>query len=612
MKKMSSISILVLSTILLAGCKGSVCDLGVFPFPYACDDFSPHAPTPTLGYGIKTLQFSWPVAINAEFYRLYENPDGVSGYTQVGSDITGTNVDHPIALHRRLNASYIVAACNGISGCTDSAPLSVSANLVEAIGYAKASNTEADDQFGSALALSADGTTLAVGAPYEDSAAAGTGTGGNQADNSAFNAGAVYVFTRVGSAWSQQAYIKASNSGTNDYFGIAVALSADGNTLAVGAYGEASGATGLNGAQLDNSVGIAGAVYVYTRITIPGQLFWDLEAYVKASNTGAGDYFGFALALSADGNTLAVGAPGEASAATGINGDQTDNSANAAGAVYVYTRSASAWSQQAYVKATNTGASDSFGLTLALSADGHTLAVGSLYEDSAAGGVNGDQADNSATNAGAVYVFIRSGTNWSQQAYVKASNTGAGDNFGFALALSADGNTLAVGAFGEDSAATGIGGNEGDDSSADSGAVYIFIRSGTSWSQQIYVKASNTGSGDWFGDAVALSADGNTLAVGAPVEASGATGIGGNEADNSAGGSGAVYVFTRNGVVWSQQAYVKASNTASVDYFGAALALSANGATLAVGAQGESSATAGIGGDQSDNTAANSGAVYLY
>jgi trimeric autotransporter adhesin len=238
--------------------------------------------------------------------------------------------------------------------------------------------------------------------------------------------------------------------------------------------------------------------------------------------------------------------------------------------------------------------------------------VGAPFEDSSATGIGGEQADYSAGGSGAVYVFTRSGSTWSQQAYVKASNTGALDRFGWSVALSADGSTLAVGADFEDSGATSIGGDQVNNSTADSGAVYVFIRSGSTWSQQAYVKASNTGAGDYFGSSVALSADGSTLAVGAYNEDSSATGIGGDQADNSAGDSGAVYVFARSGSTWSQQAYVKASNTGEGDSFGISVALSADGSTLAVGAYGEDSSATGIGGDQADNSAAESGAVYLY
>jgi hypothetical protein len=305
-----------------------------------------------------------------------------------------------------------------------------------------------------------------------------------------------------------------------------------------------------------------------------------------------------------------VGARGEDS--RGIGGDQADDSTTDAGAVYVYTRSGTTWSQQAYVKATNAGAGDAFGASVALSADGSTLAVGASEEASAATGIDGNQANNSAYGAGAVYVYTRSGLTWSQQAYVKASNPDALDLFGGSVALSTDGSTLAVGAWGEDSVATGIGGKQLNNAAGNAGAVYVYTRSGPTWSQQAYIKASNSGAGDFFGDSVALSADGSTLAVGAPGEASAASGIGGNQASNSASGAGAVYVFTRSGTKWRQRAYVKSPNPGEVDYHGDSVALSADGSTLAVGVSGEDSAATGIGGSQYDDSAGGAGAVYVY
>jgi hypothetical protein len=154
-----------------------------------------------------------------------------------------------------------------------------------------------------------------------------------------------------------------------------------------------------------------------------------LIGYFKASNTDGDDAFR-RVSLSGDGNTLAVGAVGEASNATGVDHaqdpdddlDQGDNSAPGAGAVYVFRRDAQGiWSQEAYVKASNTDAGDAFGTSVSLSADGSTLAVGTDGESSSAIGIGGNQGDNSAPAAGAVYVFRRVGDTWSQQAYVKAS-----------------------------------------------------------------------------------------------------------------------------------------------------------------------------------------------
>jgi hypothetical protein len=131
-----------------------------------------------------------------------------------------------------------------------------------------------------------------------------------------------------------------------------------------------------------------------------------------------------------------------------------------------------------------------------------------------------------------------------QQAYVKASNSGDHDNFGYSVAISGD--TMVVGAAAEDSAATGIDGDQSDTSAAVSGAAYVFTRSGSTWSQQAYLKASNTDAGDQFGYSVAI--DGDTIVVGANGEDSTASGVDGNQADNSGLSPGAAYVFTRSGV----------------------------------------------------------------
>ena len=133
-----------------------------------------------------------------------------------------------------------------------------------------------------------------------------------------------------------------------------------------------------------------------------------------------------------------------------------------------------------YFKASNTDSDDLFGGSVAMSADGNTIAVGPIVEASGATGVKGPQADNSALAAGAVYLYRFDGTDWYQQAYLKASNTDAGDTFGSSVALSADGNTLAGGARGEDRRANGVEGNQADNSSEDAGAVYLLTEEPTS------------------------------------------------------------------------------------------------------------------------------------
>lgn len=480
--------------------------------------------------------------------------------------------------------------------------------------YIKASNPGVDDQFGGSavllgvsVALSGDGATLAVGSRLEDSAA--TGIDGDQDDNSARNAGAAYVFgLAANGGWRQDAYVKASNSGPGDQFGFAVALSDDGATLAVSANLEDSAATGVNGDPHDNSMENSGAVYVFRR----GDEGWRQEAYVKAFNTGEpedGDNFGYALGLSADGNTLAVGATGEDGSGASANGDGSDNSARGAGAVYVFVREGGDWTQQAYLKASNADATDLFGVSIAISDDGNTLVIGALDEDGSSSGVNGPD-DNDSRGSGAVYVFAREGTQWHQQTYLKASNASGNDAFSM-VALSGDGNTLAVASFDEDSNDTGVGADQSDDSSEDSGAVYVFSRDGGSWTQTAYIKPSNTSPFDQFGTRLFLNRDGSVLAVGAPLEDGSASGVNGSQ-DNLADEAGAVYLFRRTGVEWRQTAYLKAPASEIYDEYGANVVLDDSGEIVAVGVRVEDGGAAGVGGDQSDNSVRDSGAVFVH
>src|SRR6266478_2694898 len=351
---------------------------------------------------------------------------------------------------------------------------------------------------------------------------------------------------------AQQAYIKASNTESNDAFGWSVAISGD--TMVVGAHDESSNATGVNGNQSDNSSSHSGAAYVFVR----SGTNWSQQAYLKASNPGFHDWFGYAVAISGD--TIVVAAPFEDSNTTGVNGNQSNNNATDSGAVYVFVRNGTNWSQQAYLKASNTGPGDEFGSAVAISRD--TVVVGAEGEDSNVTGVNGNQSNNSASYSGAAYVFVRSGTNWSQQAYLKASNTRAAAEFAGTVAVSGD--TIVIGSGEESSNAIGVNGDQSNTNAPDSGAAYVFVREGTSWSQQAYLKASNAEAGDQFAKG---AVSGDIVVVGAVSEPSNATGVNGNQNDNSAPIAGAAYVFVRSGTNWSQQAYLKASNTRSYDEF---------------------------------------------
>jgi hypothetical protein len=207
------------------------------------------------------------------------------------------------------------------------------------------------------------------------------------------------------------------------------------------------------------------------------------------------------------------------------------------------------WAQKAYIKAANNDAQDYFGHSVSL--DNDTLAVGVQAEDSNQTTItNGTSAssNDSRSASGAVYVYKRNTDNssWAQEAYIKAANLYYGDNFGFSVSLDSD--TLAVGAINEDSnqkTITNGTSTSSNDSLSDSGAVYVYKRTGTSWAQEAYIKAVNSDNGDQFGSSVAL--DNNTLAVGAVSEDSNQTTITngtGAPSNNNSTNSGAVYVYS--------------------------------------------------------------------
>ncbi len=303
---------------------------------------------------------------------------------------------------------------------------------------------------------------------------------------------------------------------------------------------------------------------------------WIEEAYLKATIVDSFDYFS---KVAIDGDRVVVGATGEASNGSG----PTDNSAAASGAAYVFVRNGTTWTQEAYLKASYPEFSDLFGVTVAI--DGDTVAVGATSED----GDGSSPSNNSASGAGAVYVFVRSGGTWTQQAYLKSTNIEANDNFGNGLDL--DGDTLIVGAMGED----GDGSSPANNGTNNSGAAYIFTRSGSTWTQQAYLKAATIDNFDSFGNSVSISGD--TAVVGVASD---------DGLANSLAEAGTVYVFTRSGSTWTQQARLYASNAEANDNFGKSVDI--DGDLMVVGANGEDS----NGSGPSDNSAISSGAAYVF
>lgn len=570
---------------------------------------TPAAPVITLAAGAKRIEFSWPVVPRASYYVVKESATTGAPFTAISPRIAqgrfGEILEYTraIAVHRHdwLNARYRVEACDEghFPVCSRSIGQSAGALELEAIGYLRAQKADAADGFGLAVATSADGTTLAIGAPYEDCSC--TGVDPSSIDEAATNAGAVYVFVKTSSGWRQQAYIKANTVAQYDLFGTTVALSGDGNVLAIGA-------PTMNGPSTE-------AVHVFAR---SAGSWRQQAALLTASNGSLGDRFGSALALSADGRTLAVGANGQDSSGTGTAASGLDNDEPESGAAYIFSRAqnGSSWSQTAFIKGSHSDRADLFGTSVALSADGSTLAVGSQRDDSDAAGNHVAALScvapvpGAVCDVGAVDIYSRDLAGvWSHAAYLRPSIFDTEDLFGTSVALSGNGRQLAVGAVGEDSAAVGIDADATNNTAAESGAAYVFTHSGSGWAQEAFIKASDVDAGDFFGGALDFDDQGRTLAVSASLEDGSDVGVSG-DADEALADAGAAFLFERSSVdnSWTQTRYIKAPNPGADDHFGGAylrgaIALSGDAATLVVPAADE---------DGPNDATPDSGAAYLY
>ncbi len=312
----------------------------------------------------------------------------------------------------------------------------------------------------------------------------------------------------------QGAKLTASGESGPGQFGFSVALSGDGETALVGGF---------------NDAGSSGAAWVFTRTDGT----WTQQGPKLTANAPVGrSSFGYAVALSWDGNTALIGAPGD-------NGN--------VGAAYVFARSGGTWTQQgSKLTAAGESGQGNFGISAALSGDGQVALIGAAGDHGA---------------VGAAWVFARSGSTWTQQgSKLTASDESSGSAvpgvFGWSVALSGDGSTALIGADGDN---------------AGVGAAWVFARSGSSWTQQGPKLTSSQPVGS-FGYSVALSLDGATALVGSPD-------VGG------ASGSGAAWVFARSGSRWSQQGSKLApTDETGGGNFGTSVALSGDGDTALIGA----------------------------
>lgn len=356
------------------------------------------------------------------------------------------------------------------------------------------------DFLGDSVAVSADGSTAVVGA---------SGRNGG--------AGSAYVFIRQsdgdGGTWQQAAELTASDSSPDSSFGDSVSISADGSWIAIGADGTADS---------------AGTTYVFRG----HEGSWKQVAALGASDEEAGDDFGGAVSLSADGHRLVVGA---------------FMSSNGEGTAYVFTRSHRSWAQTAELTAPDGVAGDEFGEAVSSSADGSAIVIGAPFAPG-------------ATDVGAAYVFTQHRGTWTVSANVKDPSGLQGDIFGTDVAISGRGTTVVIGA---------------EDDVTGTGAAYVYSHHKTGWGSATELQSSDGAPGDGFGSSVDISATGRTIAVGAVAHD---------------GFVGAAYLFVRRHTSpWKQVSELEPSDGASGDIFGHRLALSSDGSTLVVGAMGADS-----------------------
>jgi hypothetical protein len=465
----------------------------------------------------------WQLATDAGFASI------VASVTNSASDKTNWTVTGlPPATQYYVRTRYKGTGM-GYSNWSTMSSFTTKNGYVASTEQAKlvASDGAASDQFGWSVSISADGAYAVIGA-YAD-------------DAGATNQGSAYIFVRSGTSWTQQAKLVASDGAANDLFGLSVSISADGAYAVIGAYTDDAGATNQ------------GSAYIFVR----SGTSWTQQAKLVASDGAADDRFGCSVSISADGAYAAIGAFADDA---GANSDQ--------GSAYIFVRSGTSWTQQAKLVASDGAAGDYFGWSVSISGDGAYAVIGARVDDV---GANTDQ--------GSAYIFVRSGTSWTQQAKLVASDGAAGDQFGCSVSISADGAYAAIGAFADDAGAN-----------SDQGSAYIFVRSGTSWTQQAKLVASDGAAGDYFGWSVSISGDGAYAVIGAYVDAIGA---------NS--NQGSAYIFVRSGASWTQQAKLVASDGAASDYFGYSVSISADGAYAVIGAYDD---------DAGANT--NQGSAYIF
>jgi hypothetical protein len=463
---------------------------------------------------------------------------------------TFLHADNPHAISMWVNSSNLEA--NVSNSCIFSYNVGVSGKTLDCIvnhdttnyhhfyhpeDRVEASDRQANDSLGEfgAVEISADGNFMVIGARKEDD--------GNT------DAGAAYVYKKVGNKWLQEQKLQAgitatptnnADRGNDDNFGKSVAISGDGKTIAVGAINDDQDATNQ------------GAVYVFVRDDSTES--WSEQRKIgptgTLADTGASRHLGWDVSLSYDGSRLAVGE------------QYGDTGATNAGSAWVFDRTGTSWSTgQRLDRSDSSGATNTFyGASIAISGNGNYIVVGSHYMTS---------------TQGRAYVWVRDTTNntWSQQQILSASDATNNTEFGIDVGIDDSGTYIIVGAWLRDEVAT------------NTGNAYIFFRNGSGsnpWTQQAELVNPDPNQDDYFGQRVAISGDGKYVAVGAELDDDGVRGTNlAHEGSSTRANSGSVYTYSRSGTTWTTVNKLRAGDLYGNDRFGGGVSLSGDGKYLA-------------------------------
>lgn len=464
----------------------------------------------------------WEIATDINFTNvIYNSGTDSSSKTAIDLGSKGISLLSETIYYVRVryvnNASYMSLWSNPSSFTTsDSLPIYQTSKLLS-------SDNNLGDYFGYDVDISANGNTIVVGSYGAESVNTDTG--------------AAFVYKRIDNNWIQETKLVASDVETGDYFGYAVSISGDGNTVVVTS-------------PLENEVTIqAGAAYIFKYVG--GS--WVQDIKITDINGAYLDRLGVATAVNYNGDRVAIGA------AWRNSGSYWDN-----GAVYVYRQESSIWYLEAILEANIGETYAYYGRAVGMSANGSVIVVGAAY------------ADVVGYESGAAYIYTREGNNWTEAIRLVPSDATAESYFGESVAISGDGNTVAIGA------------HLADTTSPDTGAVYIYRNINGTWVQSYKVMSTEVNTGDKFGLCVSLNSNGTLLTV---------------AAESVSGGpstSGGCYLFALTEAGWTQQSVLLSTDIEVGDGFASSSAISGDGSTIIMGSPND------------DDGGASSGSVYIF